>query len=52
MVDDMDMIVTSHQSLTNGLKSDFDARKEIHRLDVEKRNFTERTDLVLRVELP
>ena len=46
------MLVTSHQSLTRGLESGLTERREIHKLDVEKRNISERTGLVLRVELP
>lgn len=52
LVDDLDLIVTSHQSLTEGLKSSLDERKEIFRLDVEKRNFSERADVLVRVGLP
>ena len=52
MVDDLDMIVTSHRSLTEGLKSTLNERREIFQLDVEKRNFTERADAHVRVTLP
>jgi hypothetical protein len=44
--------VTSHTSLTLGLQQTLDERKEIGRLDVDKRNVTERAGVVLRVELP
>jgi ureidoglycolate lyase len=46
------LIVTSHTSLTLGLQQRLDERKEIGRLDVDKRNVTERAGVVLRVELP
>lgn len=52
LVDDMDLVITSHQSLTEGLKSDLDERREIFKLDVEKRNFAERADVTVRVTLP
>lgn len=46
------MLVTSHQALTRGLESKLSERKEIYRLDVEKRNVRERTKSIFRVELP
>ncbi len=52
LVDGALMLVTSHQSLTRGLESGLTERREIHKLDVENRNVTERTGLVLRVDLP
>jgi ureidoglycolate lyase len=52
LVDGALMLVTSHQALTQGLESKLSERHEIHKLDVEKRNVTERTGLVLKVELP
>ena len=45
-------VVTSHVSLTRGLQQKLDTRKEIGKLDVEKRNITERAGIELRVELP
>lgn len=46
------MLVTSHQALTKGLESKVSEGREIHQLDVEKRNIEERTGMSLRVELP
>lgn len=45
-------IVTSHQSLTKGLQSKVDATQEIDKLDVDKRNITERAGYELRISLP
>lgn len=45
-------LYTSHRALTQGLQSELDERGGIHRLDVEKRNITERSGIVLRIELP
>lgn len=52
LVDDTDLLIMSHRNLTEGLKSQLDERREIFRLDVEKRNFGERADAVVRVTLP
>ena len=52
LVDGARMLTTSHRSLTRGLESELSERREIYKLDVEKRNVTERTGHVLRVELP
>jgi len=46
------MLVTSHRSLTQGLESKLNEKQEIRKLDVEKRNVTERTGRILKVELP
>jgi ureidoglycolate lyase len=45
-------LLTSHHALTEGLGSELDKRREINRLDVEKRNVTERAGYILRFELP
>jgi hypothetical protein len=45
-------LYTSHRALTQGLQSDLDEKKGIHRLDVEKRNIMERAGVVLKIELP
>lgn len=45
-------LVTSHRSLTAGLESKLNEKREIYKLDVEKRNITERTGRILRLELP
>jgi ureidoglycolate lyase len=45
-------LITSHQALTAGLGSKLDEKREIHQLDVDKRNVTERTGYVLKVQLP
>jgi ureidoglycolate lyase len=50
--DEQVALISSHQSLTRGLESNLDERREIFKLDVEKRNLEERGDLILRVELP
>jgi ureidoglycolate lyase len=52
LVDGALCLVTSHQALTAGLGSELDERREIHRLDVDKRNITERTGKILKVQLP
>jgi ureidoglycolate lyase len=52
LVDGSVQLVTSHQALTAGLGAAFDERLEIYEKDVEKRNVTERTGVVLRVQLP
>ncbi len=46
------MIVTSHQSLTRGIESGLNQRHEIYKLDVEKRNVTERTGRIIRIKHP
>jgi ureidoglycolate lyase len=43
------MLVTSHQSLTRGLESGLNQQREIYKLDVEKRNVTERTGRIFRL---
>lgn len=45
-------LMTSHADLTQGLLGSLDARGEVARLDVEKRNLAGRTGLELRVRLP
>jgi ureidoglycolate lyase len=50
LVDNALMIVTSHRSLTRGLESTPDQKREIHKLDVEKRNVTERSGRIIRLE--
>jgi ureidoglycolate lyase len=49
---DQVVLVTSHQDLTAGLGSALDERREIARLDVEKRNVRERAGFALKIELP
>lgn len=44
------MLITSHQSLTRGLSQG--NRAEVSKLDVDKRNITERTGVELRIALP
>ena len=48
------IIVTSHQSLTRGLqeKSGIEGKKEIGKLDVDKRNILERTGKIVKIQLP
>lgn len=50
--EDSVQIITSHQDLTRGLGAELDERKEIDQLDVDKRNVTERTGKIVRIELP
>jgi ureidoglycolate lyase len=50
--EDSVQIITSHQDLTRGLGASLDERKEIDQLDVDKRNITERTGRIVRIELP
>lgn len=50
--EDSIQIITSHQDLTKGLGASLDERKEIDQLDVDKRNITERTGKIVRIELP
>lgn len=45
-------LTTTHAALTRGLETELDERKEIAGNDVEKRNVTERSGYVLRLELP
>ncbi len=52
LVDGALTLYTSHRALTQGLQSELDERGGIHKLDVEKRNITERRGVVLRIELP
>jgi ureidoglycolate lyase len=52
LVDNALTIITSHRALTQGLQTKLDETKEVHRLDVDKRNITERTGVELRVALP
>jgi ureidoglycolate lyase len=50
--DGMIRLTTSHADLTHGLESALDERGEISRLDVDKRNITERSGVVVRIALP
>lgn len=47
-------LITSHQRLTVALQGNLDQRREVEQLplDLEKRNVTERSGKVLRVEFP
>jgi len=50
--EDLIRLTTSHAELTAGLESTLDDRHEIGRLDVDKRNITERSGMVVRIALP
>lgn len=52
LVDNCLTLFTSHRALTQGLTSQLDERKEVAKLDVEKRNVTERAGIELYVDLP
>jgi ureidoglycolate lyase len=52
LVDRSVLLATSLQALTAGLGSDFAEGLEVYEKDVEKRNVTEYTGIVLRVQLP
>jgi ureidoglycolate lyase len=45
-------LTTSHADLSAGLESALNERNEISTLDVDKRNITERTGVVVRIALP
>lgn len=52
LVDGSCTLITSHRRLSEGLAQPLDERGEIRQLDVDKRNVTERTGVLLRVQLP
>lgn len=52
LADGLIRLTTSHAELTAGLESALDERHEIAKLDVDKRNITERTGTVVRITLP
>ncbi len=50
--DGMIRLTTSHADLSAGLESVLNERNEISQLDVDKRNITERSGIVVRIALP
>ena len=50
--EDMIRLTTTHADLSDGLESALDERREISGRDVDKRNITERSGVVVRIALP
>jgi ureidoglycolate lyase len=50
--DDMIRLTTTHAELSDGLESNLNERGEIDALDVDKRNVTERSGIIVRIALP
>jgi ureidoglycolate lyase len=49
--DDMIRLTTTHAALSDGLERTLDERNEISALDVDKRNVTERSGIIVRIAL-
>ena len=52
LVDGTRVLLTNHRRLMEELGSELDARGEIRKTDVDKRNVTERAGIVVRLALP
>jgi ureidoglycolate lyase len=52
LADGMIRLTTSHADLSAGLESALNDRREISALDVDKRNITERSGVIVRIALP
>lgn len=52
LVDGSLQLITSHQALTEGLRTALNERHEIAQQDVDKRNVTERTGKIVKITLP
>jgi ureidoglycolate lyase len=52
LADNQLRLTTSHSDLTAGLESNLNDRGEIDKLDVDKRDITQRSGYVLRIDLP